>query len=108
MVYHNNVLSLTHIVHHDATQTRYIQNDSRVNARHRSTPRFRNQAGSTTKLGENDASFKGRFFEESVMDEADDSSCTPYVNLSYTKIVLLAISTSSSTISNDYREKKTF
>lgn len=42
------------------------------------------------------------------MDEADDSSCTPYVNRSYTKIVLLAISTSSSTISNDYREKKTF
>ena len=59
-------------------------------------------------LGENDESFESRFFEESVMDEADDSSCTPYVNLSYTKIVLLAISTSSSTVSNDYRERKPF
>jgi hypothetical protein len=59
-------------------------------------------------LGENDESFESRFFEGSMMDEADDSSCTPYVNLSYTKIVLLAISTSSSTVSNDYRERKQF
>ena len=63
MVYHNNVLSLTYIVHHGTTQTRDIQDDSRVNARHRWTPRLRNQAGSTTKLGENDESFKGRSFQ---------------------------------------------
>jgi hypothetical protein len=60
MAYHNNVLSLTYIINHGTTQTRDIQDDSRVNARHRRTRRLRNQAESTTKFGANDASVKGR------------------------------------------------
>jgi hypothetical protein len=39
-VYHNNLLSLTYIIHHGTTQTRDIQDDSRVNARHRRKPRL--------------------------------------------------------------------
>jgi hypothetical protein len=63
MAYHSNGPSLTYIIHHGTTQTRDVSNDSRVNARHRRSSRLRNQAGSTTDLGEDDASLKGGSFQ---------------------------------------------